>query len=356
MPLASYADLDTQTPRLLHVRSVHSDQRHAADRPKPAQSILHFPVEILTNIAVHLVVDRSSQRLRVLKTNQLGNLLRVEARRPNLIEFKDLLCFGLTCKYLHSVCQRIYQKQVVLTLPSTKYILGRKQSEVQRECLGKTLINSCYTRTIQTHDSVARHWSGAQNVNWLFISNQHYYQPKSSAMFSGLISSTARLTRSFSNLKFLCLSRLNNETILLCLERGVGKNLKALSITLSEVEDSEACLRHLDHRIARLNTISHLQALQVNDIEPTWVGLINRIHDLKEISLHITNFNPKMVQIFNRQANARKLEIFGGIRDTPIGPSFFQLIHKIFPQIETFKCGLHFGGKENLHFGEVVSC
>ncbi|OAV98388.1 hypothetical protein PTTG_25644 [Puccinia triticina 1-1 BBBD Race 1] len=328
-----------------------SSSTSTLDGPKKSRSILEFPVEILTNIAVELAINHPSQRYRALKTNQLGKLLRIEARKSNLIEFKELLNFGLTCKYLHSICERIYQKQVVLTLPSTRHTL----SQSRRDQCGRAHSASGYpyTRTIETHDSVARGWSGAQNVNWLFISNQASYQPKYSAMFSGLVSSTARLARSFSNLKFLCLSRLNDETILSCLERGVGKNLQALSITLSEVDDSESSLRGLAIRITRLKTISHLQAIQLNDIEPTWVGLINQVNNLKEISLHITNFTPKIVQLLHSHKSLRKLEIFGGLRESRTGPAFFQLVHRKFPDIEVFKCGLHFAGKENLYHGEV---
>ncbi|KAI7946795.1 hypothetical protein MJO29_011322 [Puccinia striiformis f. sp. tritici] len=319
------------------------------------RSILDFPAEILTIIAIELVMNQPSQRYRALKTNQLGNLLRLQARKSNLIEFKELLNFGLTCKHLHSICQRIYQKQVVLTLPSTKHTSSQLSQQWRRDQRERAHSPSGhpYTRTIETHDSVARGWSGAHNVHWLFISNQASYEPKYSAMFAGLISSTARLARSFLNLRFLCLSRLNNETILLCLERGVGKSLQALSITLSEVEDSESSLRGLANRIMRLRTISHLEAIQVNDIEPTWVGLINQVDNLKEISLHITNFTPKIVQLLDSQASLQKLEIFGGVRDTRLGPSFFQLLHQKFPKIEVLKCGLHSVGKHNDYHGEV---
>ncbi|PLW06478.1 hypothetical protein PCASD_15745 [Puccinia coronata f. sp. avenae] len=335
--------------------STSSSDGTTVDCPKKSRSILEFPAEILTIIALELVINHPSQRHRALKTNQLGKLILIESRKSNLIEFKELLNFGLTCKYLHSICERIYQKQVVLTLPSTKYTLSLPRPQSRRDKWGRGHSSSGYpyTRTIESHDSVSRGWSGAQNVNWLFISNQASYQPKYSATFYGLISSTARLAKSFSNLKFLCLSRLNNETILSCLERGVGKHLEALSITLSEVEDSESSLKNLANRIARLTTISHLQAIQVNDIEPTWVGLINRVDNLKEISLHITNFHPKIVQVLNSQKGLRKLEIFGGVRETRLGPGFFQLLHRKFPDIEVFKCGLHFAGKENYHFGEV---
>lgn len=315
-------------------------------------SLLELPAEILTIIVLELI-SYPNQRHRAPKTNQLGKLLLTESRKFNLIEFKGLLSFGLTCKYIHSICKRIYQKQVVLTLPSTKHtLMSQPRPRSRRDKWGHP-----YKRTIETHDSVARGWSGARNVNWLFISNQASYQPRRSAMFPRLISSTARLAQSFSNLKFLCLSRLNNETILSCLERGVGKNLEALSITLSEVEDSESVLRCLSNRIARLTTISQLQALQVNDIEPVWVGLINRVDNLKEVSLQITNFNSKIVQCLSAQTSLRKLEIFGGVREAlPMGPGFFELLHRKFPEIEVFKCGLHFAGKENYYSGEVVSC
>ncbi|KAA1113134.1 hypothetical protein PGT21_022442 [Puccinia graminis f. sp. tritici] len=354
MPLAPLPPCPaTRVPDL--ASGISSSSTNTLKYPRKPRSILEFPVEILTNIAVELVINHPSQRHRALKTNQLGKLLRIEARKSNLIEFKELLNFGLTCKYLHSICERIYQKQVVLTLPSTKHTLSQPRLQPRRDTSGRAYSTAGYpySRTIETHDSVARGWSGAQNVNWLFISNQAYYQPKYSGMFSGLISSTARLARSFSNLKFLCLSRLNNETILSCLERGVGKNLQALSITLSEVEDSESSLRGLANRIARLTTISHLEAIQVNDIEPTWVGLINQVNNLREISLHITNFTPEMVQLLDGHKSLRKLEIFGGVRESPMGPEFFQLVHRKFPEIEVFKCGLHFAGKENLYYGEV---
>ncbi|POW21928.1 hypothetical protein PSHT_01873, partial [Puccinia striiformis] len=306
------------------------------------RSILDFPAEILTIIAIELVMNQPSQRYRALKTNQLGNLLQ-------------LLNFGLTCKHLHSICQRIYQKQVVLTLPSTKHTssqLSQQSRRDQRERAHRPS-GQPYARTIETHDSVAKGWSGAHNVNWLFISNQASYEPKYSAMFAGLISSTARLARSFRNLRFLCLSRLNNETIMLCLERGVGKSLQALSITLSEVEDSGSSLRGLANRIMRLRTISHLEAIQVNDIEPTWVGLINQVDNLKELSLHITNFTPKIVQLLDSQDQSTDV---GGLRRSSrhaIGPFILPTAPRKFPKIEVLKCGLHFVGLLNDYHGEV---
>ncbi|KAG0140093.1 hypothetical protein CROQUDRAFT_53777 [Cronartium quercuum f. sp. fusiforme G11] len=308
--------------------------------------LLSLPAELITLVAIHVTANRLHSRTQSSCTPHRMHRNR-RAAKLSYLDFKDLVNLGMSCRYLHTICQRLYQKQMVMMIPSTnqslceaRYLPRFCHPRYQRKTIGDC--NELYTRTIEEHEKVANGWPGVRNVNWLFISNQAYHRPKRSELFHGLITSTARLVKAFTNLRYLSLSRVNDETILMCLEQGVGENLEALSITLSETDDSDKGIVNFEQRISAISSLSRLKAIQINDIEPTWTGLIDQTLNLEELSLHISSFNSSIISSLKTKPLLKTLEIFGGLRCPSSGKRLMGAIANVFPMVDVLTLGIHF--------------
>lgn len=310
-----------------------------------SKALLDLPVELLTLIAMHMVTNPSRHRQKG-SLDQRRNHRRRQVQTLGNLDFEHLISLGMTCRALHPICRKIYQKKLVLSIPSRHPVSFQElcSRESREQDLKRTIRSKdgIYARTIEEQDRLAQTWSGVHNVSWLLISSQAYHRPKSSNLFHGLVDSTARLVKSFGNLRYLCLSRLNDEIILDCLETGVGQNLEALSITLSDTDESENGIPNFEDRISKITSISRIQALQLNDIEPTWVGLIDRVVHLRELSLHISNLSSPVIQSLGQHTSLLNLEVQGGLRSPSSGRRLVEALTRTFPWIKVLKLGIHF--------------
>lgn len=336
---------------------INQDYQEAYQKPRSNQNtkfsinstgILNLPTELINLIAIELCMNSRNQA-KASKTKLY------QRRRNNLkpLEFHDLLNFSQTCKTLHFICQRIYQKQLIINLPITKQNLPRgysisprsfysRNQSSRRDFPKKEEEENLMVETINQLDLVSNQWNGLQNVNWVYLTNQTYQRLNQSNHFSTLISSTTNLIKSFENLRYLCLDKMNDGLILNCLEEGIHENLESLSINLSQSDDTKnLSIKDFEKRIQKINRLGKLKALQINDIQPTWIGLINQTHQLQSLSLHISEFSSYIISELDMKSSLKSLEILGGLRSPESSKRLLIAVTEKFPKIEVFKFGMH---------------
>ncbi|KAH9809917.1 hypothetical protein DFH28DRAFT_933296 [Melampsora americana] len=313
--------------------------------PNP-RGFLNLPIEIINLIAIQLCRNSSNTQTSIQTFQRRKN--RSSFR---ILEFKDLFQLGMSCKTLHLICQRIYQKQLVINLPIIKrnHIPNHSKSlinmrdESRRRC--KEEEEELILETIKELDRISKERKGIETLTWVYITNQTYQRLNESHHFLPLISSSKRLINSFQNLRYLCLDKINDEMILIYLEKdGINSNLESLTINLSQPDHTTQTdhFQDFDQRIQNIKSLKNLKALQINDIQPTWIKLINQTNSLQSLCLHISEFSSILITELDEKPSIKSLEILGGLRSPESSKRLLLAITEKFSKIESFKFGMHF--------------
>ncbi|EGG09441.1 uncharacterized protein MELLADRAFT_104146 [Melampsora larici-populina 98AG31] len=316
------------------------------------KGILNLPTELITLIGIHLCLNSSRTKSLKDKTHHHHH----QRQRMNLdhLEFDNLVNFGKTCKTLHLICERIYQKQFIINLPiknrhhlKNYFISSRsfytRNGLRRRDCREEE--EKLILQTIDQLDKLSNQWKGIENVNWVYITNQSYQRLKESNHFLNLMFSTTKLIKSFNNLRYLCLDKINDEMILNLLEEGINENLESLTINLPQTDHQytkDGSIQNLDQRIKKINVLKSLKALQINEIQPNWIDLINQTHQLHSLSLHISEFSSLIISELDPKSSIKNLEILGGLRSPESSKRLLMAIGEKFSRIEVFRFGMHF--------------